>query len=48
MKKISMEEVRKHNKRNDIWIVVDKKVYDVTKYVNNVILWRYLRLGIYS
>lgn len=33
-----MKEVEKHNKASDIWIVIDKKVYDVTKYLNNVIL----------
>lgn len=27
-----MAEVRKHSSENDAWIVVDGKVYDVTKY----------------
>jgi len=28
------QEVACHNKRNDIWLIVDKKVYDVTDYVD--------------
>lgn len=30
---IPMEEIAKHNKKNDAWIVIDGNVYDVTKYV---------------
>lgn len=28
-----MEEVAKHNKRDDAWIVIEDKVYDVTTFV---------------
>lgn len=31
--KVSMSEVSKHNTEDDLWIVVDNKVYDCTKYL---------------
>jgi hypothetical protein len=33
-KVFSKEEVSKHNKRTDCWIIVDKVVYDVTSYID--------------
>ncbi|KAL9187283.1 hypothetical protein ACHAXT_001386 [Thalassiosira profunda] len=33
-KLISMAEVRKHNKEEDVWIVVNNKVYDCTEYLD--------------
>ena len=33
LKKYSMEEVKKHNKLNDGWLVYNKKVYNVTKFI---------------
>jgi nitrate reductase (NAD(P)H) len=33
-KLIKMEEVRKHNKEEDVWIVVNNKVYDCTEYLD--------------
>lgn len=32
-KKYTMEEVSKHNKKSDAWLVINKKVYDVTKWI---------------
>jgi len=32
-KKYSMEEVKKHNKYSDLWVVIHGKVYDITKFV---------------
>jgi len=29
------EEVAKHNKRDNLWLIVDEKVYDVTEYVED-------------
>ena len=29
---VTLEEVRKHNKPNDLWVVVHGHVYDVTKW----------------
>ena len=31
-KKYSLEEVGKHNSVRDLWLVINDKVYDVTKY----------------
>src|SRR5687767_12840585 len=33
-KKILMEEVSKHNKEDDLWLVINGNVYDVTKFAN--------------
>ncbi|KAH8272241.1 hypothetical protein KR044_013158 [Drosophila immigrans] len=32
-KEISLATVKEHNKPNDLWIVIDNKVYDVTKFL---------------
>ena len=34
-RKISMEEVKKHDTEEDAWIVVNGKVYDVTKFLDD-------------
>ena len=34
IKKITLDEVKKHNKETDAWMVIDNKVYDVTKYMD--------------
>ena len=33
-RQISRAEVEKHGKRDDCWIIIDDKVYDVTKYLD--------------
>eukprot|EP00618_Florenciella_parvula_P006724 CAMPEP_0119465024 /NCGR_PEP_ID=MMETSP1344-20130328/344_1 /TAXON_ID=236787 /ORGANISM="Florenciella parvula, Strain CCMP2471" /LENGTH=512 /DNA_ID=CAMNT_0007497265 /DNA_START=85 /DNA_END=1623 /DNA_ORIENTATION=- len=33
--KITMAEAAKHNKRDDLWVIVDGKCYDVTRYVEH-------------
>ena len=33
-KLIRMEEIRKHNKEEDVWIIVNNKVYDCTEYLD--------------
>ncbi len=30
---ISIEEIKKHNQEGDCWIIINKKVYDVSKYM---------------
>lgn len=36
MRKITMEEVGKHTTRDDLWIVINKEVLDVTKFLKDV------------
>jgi len=32
--KITLEEIKKHNNINSLWIIVKNKVYDITEYIN--------------
>ena len=34
MDSINLEELEKHNNPQDLWLVIDNKVYDLTKYQN--------------
>ena len=34
-RKISMEEVKKHHTIDDCWVVINKKVYDVTDFLSS-------------
>lgn len=33
---ITLETVKQHNKPNDLWIVIEDKVYNLTKFRNEV------------
>ncbi|SAL99468.1 hypothetical protein [Absidia glauca] len=33
-KLFTFEEVAQHNKREDLWMIIDKKVYDITAFVD--------------
>ena len=35
LRKITFSELKKHNKRDDAWILIENKVYDVTKFIDN-------------
>lgn len=36
VKKFTYAQVKEHNKATDLWMVIDDKVYDVTKFLNEV------------
>lgn len=35
-KEISLASVKEHNKAEDLWVVIENKVYDLTKFLNEV------------
>ncbi|CAG5102955.1 Oidioi.mRNA.OKI2018_I69.chr1.g546.t1.cds [Oikopleura dioica] len=35
MRKIGREEISQHRNINDLWLLIDGKVYDVSKYIRN-------------
>lgn len=39
LKSITLDEVKKHNKREDGWIIIDGYVYDITAHVINHAGW---------
>ena len=34
LKEYSIDEIRKHNKPNDIWLIIDEYVYDVSRFIH--------------
>lgn len=36
VKKFTLLQVKEHNKETDLWIIIRDKVYDVTKFLNEV------------
>lgn len=36
VKKFTYAEVKKHNTAEDVWLVINDKVYDVTKFLKEV------------
>lgn len=39
-KTISWEEVKEHNsKKNNVWVAINNKVYDVTEFMDEVSVW---------
>lgn len=39
MRKFSRLEVGEHNSNNSAWMVIGNKVYDVTKFLDEVLIW---------
>lgn len=37
-RQISLDEVKKHNKNDSVWLVIHNNVYDVTAFLNEVCL----------
>eukprot|EP01125_Pyxidicula_operculata_P022313 TRINITY_DN9058_c0_g1_i1.p1 TRINITY_DN9058_c0_g1~~TRINITY_DN9058_c0_g1_i1.p1 ORF type:complete len:144 (+),score=38.20 TRINITY_DN9058_c0_g1_i1:33-434(+) len=35
LKEYTVEEVSKHNSKESCWLIIDDKVYDVTRYIND-------------
>ena len=35
VKTFTVEEVAKHNQANDCWIIIENKVYDMTKFLSS-------------
>lgn len=35
-KEISLATVKEHNKPEDLWVIIENKVYDLTKFLNEV------------
>lgn len=36
VKKFTYAQVKEHNKADDVWLVIDDKVYDLTKFLKEV------------
>lgn len=43
-KTYTYEEVAKHNSRNDLWMVIHNKVFDITPFIDEVILYKCVSL----
>lgn len=44
VKKFTFAQVKEHNKADDVWIVVNDKVYDVTKFLKEVGSYLYSKM----
>lgn len=42
VKKYSRADVKKHNKKTDLWIIIRDKVYDVTKFLTEVRIFSFI------
>lgn len=43
-KTYTYEEVAKHNSRNDLWMVIHNKVFDITPFIDEVSLYKCVSL----
>lgn len=39
MKTYTLEEIEEHNSQDSLWMLIEDKVYDLTKFMNEVIFF---------